>query len=1423
LGNDGCLDINTHSCGTNQVCSDGSCVCASGYVDCDDDPLILDCQESCDTDCTDADDSEDCCTNENTDTGDETNHWFVEKDDGAQCCGDDDGENPSSEDFGDSMDSSENADSVACCDASDDCVYDSNCYDNEKNTVNVDGDNDNDYCDAGTWVDCTENEQCDEDGGYVCDVSSNDCVKGGGECDTHGDCDDNDIHTTDSCKLGKCEFSMCSTGTLDCDDSPIVTAANQDGCEVTGDCCTADDCEEGEICNDHQCEGVTDTCGDFYYVPESAQTYCQRKLVKDKGISGAFTDCEGEGEYAVFKEDSDLIRYACHDMCYYTEDHEDCDGDNKVTQGCSDTACTGIEREPCPGPSDLNGMYLNCTEKCNSESPNDVCDTECVVAEDCKDNSNIIEESGNLAGCSYVSSGAECDDGAGLCGCGACIPIGEVGWRDCDDDGECETYGECCAASDCPAHEWDPDRITACVEYEEGKTDCVYSPLYECNSSVTCPGPYTCNLDTKRCIMDSCDSNSLDSNEDCDYIEGELNIKSASNLMSEDETLLNYCNPETCELFTPTLSKNLEKYSSLPVLEGDDGFCTKGKKKIFGDGFDPMNECNGGGIADELFYFTPVMHSYDYDEHHMSKDPDIYFNFEDGEFTNVNIKGRYISDEFVLEFTEFVFEETEKDGQEFYNSFGFYPWELYDDIIFSHCDSKGLWDGDIDDDGDESTQIDFYSVMPTLVDKDGKEYNLSTYTELDFSEVDIKFGPGEYNPRCVVARRTKYSEETCDAENEGKKKVDWVSVKDGTPCGNGLVCSAGKCVNLSNQTCGNYKIDGDEECERVGESKWNFTIDGNEETYNAFPDCSVIDSDYNSGKLNCSDTCMIDTSECKTKEGPCGDGNIDKGETCEYNPLLFRSGEHYSSGKCEDYETKVYERVYEGDDVNLETYKNLNIYESGNIKCTEECGLNLEECRDNTKPSDESKYEKGCTDGINNDEYFDYEEYRSCGWRRVTPFNTTRCLNETNCTDCQDKDCNGLVGDDSGNICEFGKETLCDDGFDNDGDGLIDGEDSNDCVGPNGYCGDGNCGCDESHESCPEDCPAPPNTCGDGTCEGDENINNCPEDCATCGDGVCNGDETFDSCPDDCGKPGFRSYNGETGSCSIDLVYQGLLPCYHHVETDCVKSGTVKEGYFCHDGVWYSRLSVGMATLMEYVGQNVKVSCTSSPEEIFNRIDYYSAGGANPRSVLQNCVDSACYLVSENERTILLNVRDYCVQYPGSDFPSYIFGNNGYPDVVGSGFNEFEKTSSSGNAFLYFNNYSKQLIYSTQELNDLSSQFKNDDDVLPVLYIGGQKELENATKISSLLYYNGRGVEITGKKAQNYASSKPFVAVRYDGLADDLKGFLQTLFRDRCENLEEGSCTASSNFFFLSGNPASAFHSVWWPGYTSLLWDKIEK
>jgi hypothetical protein len=248
-----------------------------------------------------------------------------------------------------------------------------------------------------------------------------------------------------------------------------------------------------------------------------------------------------------------------------------------------------------------------------------------------------------------------------------------------------------------------------------------------------------------------------------------------------------------------------------------------------------------------------------------------------------------------------------------------------------------------------------------------------------------------------------------------------------------------------------------------------------------------------------------------------------------------------------------------------------------------------------------------------------------------------------------------------------------------------------------------------------------------------------------------------------------------------------------------------------------------MATLMEYVGQNVKVSCTSSPEEIFNRIDYYSAGGANPRSVLQNCVDSACYLVSENERTILLNVRDYCVQYPGSDFPSYIFGNNGYPDVVGSGFNEFEKTSSSGNAFLYFNNYSKQLIYSTQELNDLSSQFKNDDDVLPVLYIGGQKELENATKISSLLYYNGRGVEITGKKAQNYASSKPFVAVRYDGLANDLKGFLQTLFRDRCENLEEGSCTASSNFFFLSGNPASAFHSVWWPGYTSLLWDKIEK
>ncbi|MBW2525644.1 MAG: right-handed parallel beta-helix repeat-containing protein [Deltaproteobacteria bacterium] len=59
-------------------------------------------------------------------------------------------------------------------------------------------------------------------------------------------------------------------------------------------------------------------------------------------------------------------------------------------------------------------------------------------------------------------------------------------------------------------------------------------------------------------------------------------------------------------------------------------------------------------------------------------------------------------------------------------------------------------------------------------------------------------------------------------------------------------------------------------------------------------------------------------------------------------------------------------------------------------------------------------------------------------------------------------------------------------------------------------CGDGECGADETCESCEDDCgPCGEPTCGDGQCNGDESCETCEEDCGECpitecGDGIDN-------------------------------------------------------------------------------------------------------------------------------------------------------------------------------------------------------------------------------------------------------------------------------------------------------------------------------
>jgi len=74
-----------------------------------------------------------------------------------------------------SMDNSYSSNSAddACCSTDNKCVNNSVCYATTSNSDDIDGDGDNDYCNAGTWVDCNTDAECSF--GYTCNAS-NDCT-----------------------------------------------------------------------------------------------------------------------------------------------------------------------------------------------------------------------------------------------------------------------------------------------------------------------------------------------------------------------------------------------------------------------------------------------------------------------------------------------------------------------------------------------------------------------------------------------------------------------------------------------------------------------------------------------------------------------------------------------------------------------------------------------------------------------------------------------------------------------------------------------------------------------------------------------------------------------------------------------------------------------------------------------------------------------------------------------------------------------------------------------------------------------------------------------------------------------------------------------------------------------------------------------
>jgi hypothetical protein len=100
----------------------------------------------------------------------------------------------------------------------------------------------------------------------------NNCTITIGECQSEGDCDDENPCTNDSCNNGQCEYTNIADGTS-CDDNDECTLNDQcsnGSCTGTSkDCddgidCTVDSCEAGDcIHDDSNCDGDDDEDGDL--------------------------------------------------------------------------------------------------------------------------------------------------------------------------------------------------------------------------------------------------------------------------------------------------------------------------------------------------------------------------------------------------------------------------------------------------------------------------------------------------------------------------------------------------------------------------------------------------------------------------------------------------------------------------------------------------------------------------------------------------------------------------------------------------------------------------------------------------------------------------------------------------------------------------------------------------------------------------------------------------------------------------------------------------------------------------------------------------------------------------------------------------------------------------------------------------------
>jgi len=209
------------------------------------------------------------------------------------CCGDDNLEYYNWRKCHDSYACSSDDNDEACCSSPGNCVDSGICYSGGSSSHDVDGNGDDEYCNDGTWYDCYDIGDCDNDptwltiDGERCSrgecqpesCTSNDCYycrkNGYVDCDNDGDGTGRDRRCcSDNCF--KDEENNYAQGACDTNNKPICdSTSGLDMCVPSGACgfdpgCDSNDItsyvNDGDTTVDFDCDGDPDYCsGSIWY------------------------------------------------------------------------------------------------------------------------------------------------------------------------------------------------------------------------------------------------------------------------------------------------------------------------------------------------------------------------------------------------------------------------------------------------------------------------------------------------------------------------------------------------------------------------------------------------------------------------------------------------------------------------------------------------------------------------------------------------------------------------------------------------------------------------------------------------------------------------------------------------------------------------------------------------------------------------------------------------------------------------------------------------------------------------------------------------------------------------------------------------------------------------------------------------------